>query len=940
MADSAARAREPDFAALIAELVKFRDERLNREPSDRVLAKAATVSPTTIGTWLRGDSFPQQIDQLLKLLQAIRGQAEAMGLIRKAGVAALLDSDRWRRAHEAEARRRAEGTRAAVQAQQGRIVLERMRPGRPLEEVSDPFQLEVHHAIEAEGESTDLPVLPVYVQREHDRLLEAVVEQAAAGGSRIAVLVGGSSTGKTRTCWEALRPLREQGGWRLWHPIDPSHPDAVLADLTYVGPRTVVWLNEAQFYLDDALGERAAAGLRELLRDSGRAPVLVLATLWPKHWDTLTTRTTPDLHAQARELLDGHKIKVPDAFTSPDLVVLASQAANDPRLGEAAAHAQDGQITQYLAGVPVLLDRYQEAPPPTKALIHAAMDARRLGCRSPLPLTLLADAAPGYLTDAQWDQTNDDWLQEALTYVTAACKGIPGILTPVKPVANRNRRPGPANYSVQIGSGPLYRLADYLDQHGRRHRANEIPPVAFWGTVIRAHPDDLTALGEAAWGHGMRRDAAQLYKNATSYGNAEAAYNLVNHLRDIHPTDHRPARWAVIHASLDNPSAVAELLNALRMAEAHEQVAALLARDPAAHVSFNRPFGIGELLNALRRAEAHEQVAALLARDPATHASLDNPSAVAGLLNALRMAEAHEQVAALLARDPAAHVSFNHPIGMRGLLSALREAGADSQLAALAERTIIRANPDSPVVAIWLLNALQEVGAHSQMTRLAERFITQISLYKISFVARLLYALWRVGAHEQVAALLAHDPVARISFDDPFGIGWLLGALWRAEAHEQVAALLARDPAVHASLDDPSAVAALLDALREVGAHEQVAALLARDPAAHVSFNHPFGISEFLNALRAAGAHGQVATLLARDPAAQLGLEDPLAVIRLLNLLQEATSDDHFNTLVERLPGAGYFDQFVQIGDHGKRFKFGREPDGSAASSWTWDDLE
>jgi hypothetical protein len=37
---------------------------------------------------------------------------------------------------------------------------------------------------------------------------------------------------------------------------------------------TVVWLNEAQFYLDPAearLGERVAAGLRELLRDPGRA---------------------------------------------------------------------------------------------------------------------------------------------------------------------------------------------------------------------------------------------------------------------------------------------------------------------------------------------------------------------------------------------------------------------------------------------------------------------------------------------------------------------------------------------------------------------------------------------------------------------------------------------------------------------------------------------
>ncbi|WP_431933332.1 hypothetical protein [Nonomuraea jabiensis] len=238
-------------------------------------------------------------------------------------------------------------------------------PGRPLEEVADPFehQLEVHPAIDTGA--AGVPVLPVYVPREHDRLLGEVVARAAAGSSGIAVLVGGSSTGKTRACWEALTLLRERDQpWRLWHPIDPTRPGAALTELSGIGPYTVVWLNEAQFYLaEQKTGEQVAAGLRELLRDPHRTPVLVLATLWPEHWITLTTRTDPDLHAQARELLDGHKIKVPEAFTGTDLATLAHYVGKDPRLGEAAEHAQGGQITQYLAGVPVLLDRYLEAPP-------------------------------------------------------------------------------------------------------------------------------------------------------------------------------------------------------------------------------------------------------------------------------------------------------------------------------------------------------------------------------------------------------------------------------------------------------------------------------------------------------------------------------------------------------------------------------------------------
>jgi hypothetical protein len=195
--------------------------------------------------------------------------------------------------------------------------------GRLLAEVTDPFGLEVHRPISLEGRE-DLPELPLYVTREHDRELAGTVQSAVAGTSGIAVLVGGSSTGKTRACWEALQLLRgvpPSESWRLWHPIDPSRPGAALRELPSIGPRTVVWLNEAQFYLDgpDGVGEQVAAGLRALLRDPARGPVLVLATLWPEYWFGLTSRPSDgalDVHAQARELLAGRDISVPTAFSN------------------------------------------------------------------------------------------------------------------------------------------------------------------------------------------------------------------------------------------------------------------------------------------------------------------------------------------------------------------------------------------------------------------------------------------------------------------------------------------------------------------------------------------------------------------------------------------------------------------------------------------------
>ncbi|MCW2936648.1 MAG: hypothetical protein JWM19_7610 [Actinomycetia bacterium] len=206
--------------------------------------------------------------------------------------------------------------------------------GRPLEKVTDPFAFEVHRPVQAQEPQLGLPALPAYVPRPHDGELAEVVRAAAEGTSGMAVLVGGSSTGKTRACWEALGLLRERPeGWRLWHPIDP---EAALRELGLIGPRTVIWLNEAQSYLapaDAGLGERIAAGLRELLRDPGRAPVLVLAALWPQYWIDLTARPAAgtDPHAQARELLAARDIAVPTAFTADQLPLLT--AAGDPRPG-------------------------------------------------------------------------------------------------------------------------------------------------------------------------------------------------------------------------------------------------------------------------------------------------------------------------------------------------------------------------------------------------------------------------------------------------------------------------------------------------------------------------------------------------------------------------------------------------------------------------------
>ena len=882
--------------------------------------------------------------------------------------------------------------------------------GRPLEEVTDPFVLEVHRPVQPEEAPPGLPVLPPYVPREHDQVLGQVVRAAAEGRSEIAVLVGGSSTGKTRACWETLALLRDQDPpWRLWHPIDPTRPDAALAELAGIGPRTVVWLNEAQFYLtpaDGGLGERVAAGLRELLRDPGRAPVLVLATMWQQFWDTLTARPADgdDAHAQARELLTGHHIPVPAAFTQAQMSQL--DRAADVRLALAARSVSDGAVIQFLAGAPELLARYHNAPPAAKALICAAMDARRLGMGASLLQAFLEAAAAGYLTDTEWDGLGEDWLEQALAYTAVSCKGTRGPLTRIRPRPARGRGDQPA--STAAAAGPLYRLADYLDQHGRAYRASQIPPAEFWSAgAAHAAPGDQAALGDGAEARGLYRDSAQLHKNAAASGNLRAALYLSNP-PDCLSADPRPAHWAAAHAPLDNPGGAARLLYSLREAGAHEQAAALLARDPAAHAALDNPDGVASLLDRLREAGAQGQVTALLRRDPAAHVSLDKLPYVARLLGKLRVAGAHGQVIALAARA-AADAPLDNPDGVASLLGSLRKAGAHEQAAALAARAAADAPLDNLRDVAWLLYRLREAGAHEQAAALAARAAADAPLDNPGGVALLLDRLREAGAHEQAAALAAraaadapldnpravavlltelrlagaHEQAAALAaraaadapLDNPGGVASLLDRLREAGAHQQVAALLARDPAAHAPLDNPGGVASLLDSLREAGAHQQVAALLARDPAAHAPLDNPGAVASLLDSLREAGAHEQAAALLARDPAAHAPLDNPGAVASLLDRLREAGAHEQAAalaaraaadapldnpdgvtglldrlreagareqaaTLTDRLPPVGMFWLFLLQTGPADQFCFGREAEGTPATPWGWEDLD
>lgn len=401
-------------------------------------------------------------------------------------------------------------------------------PGRPLS-AWDPHDLEVHPAGVASCEGAvarERRVLPGYVPRRHDLVLADAVRDAAAGRSRMLVLVGTSSTGKTRACWEAVQRLADDG-WRLWHPFAPGRAEAALTDLYRVAPRTVVWLNEAQHYLGDSVhGERIAAAVHHLLTSPERAPVLVLGTLWPEYasqYTALPKPGRPDPHSLTRELLSARRVPVPHSFDNDALNAARVLAqAGDVLLADALSRAAEhGGVTQDLAGAPELLRRYEDGSPAARAILHAAMDAHRLGIGLHLPQAFLTDAALGYLSDVDYQQLDGDWAEAAYAELAQPVHGKQAPLSRVRPrLAHSPLEPPSVTEEMALTAeqGQLFQLADYLAQYGRTQRRTQCPPVSFWHAAHThlTSGDDLDRLADAAgqrhrlqWEHHLRRQAAE-----------------------------------------------------------------------------------------------------------------------------------------------------------------------------------------------------------------------------------------------------------------------------------------------------------------------------------------------------------------------------------------------------------------------------------------------
>jgi hypothetical protein len=775
--------------------------------------------------------------------------------------------------------------------------------------------------------------MPAYVRRPHDEQLRAVLDPETEY-SRLVVIRGDALTGTSRTVYESVTGVLAD--WTLEHP--PAVAALAARIEAGIPPRTVLWLGELRHYADADGGAAVLDLLDDVLEHEGQ--VVAIGTIWPGYWDSyaaaaaaglgacdpaaMVGRMLAGLHVLAEYDLASHDpayggvVDVPGRFTAGEMAAAAE--TGDPVLvGAAAAAGPDGQLTQCLAGAGDLLSRYDGpgADPYGRALITAAMDASRLGHAGPLPAALLRAAAVGYLAGPHHTAGRAGEWDTALAWAT----GTAGVLQLVPPAAG-NGTPG-------------YRVTGYLDQHGRRTRADQPGPASLWDALAAyaTSASDRGRLAQAAQDRGLYRHAATLWTNAAAAGRADAARHLVTHLgASAEPAGAgRVARWAAGQAGLDDPWDAARLLDALRAAGAGDAIAVLLARDPAGHVSLDHRWDVAELLRALRAAGAADAARALAVR-VAGQVGLGDPRYVSWLLRALREAGAAEALQALAARIAA----DTHPEAIGDvvrLLDGLHAVGAIDAIRTLAGRAVEAVDVEDPYDVAALLNALRAVGADAEVRALLARDPGRhASLDHTGGVADLLGALHAAGADDAVRVLAARA-AAEVSLEDGEYAARLLRVLRAAGADDAIGILVARDPAGQVSLMFLEDVAQLLEALRAAGAGDAVQALAARvadhasvyflqdtpllsalcaagawdavrtltsGAAEEVLIDHPIDVAELLEELRDAGAADAIQALLARDPAGQASLHDPWDVAVLLEALGTAEAGDAVRALASR----------------------------------------
>jgi len=218
------------------------------------------VSRTSLYDWMKSSHLPDDDGPVLEVVHLCLDAARRRGA---SVYPAPPDAQGWR--DLLSAAKQARDGHAAVAIRGPERKGGPTRPGMPIRRWN-PVALGVHSAIGG--------TLPAYARREHDDLLRTLLDPKVMP-SRMVVLRGASSTGKTRAAYEAVRECLPE--WLVDYP----RTTAILAKRLREGftPRTVVWLDELRHFTSP--DTQVLAELADMLTMSSQ--VVVIATLWPAY---------------------------------------------------------------------------------------------------------------------------------------------------------------------------------------------------------------------------------------------------------------------------------------------------------------------------------------------------------------------------------------------------------------------------------------------------------------------------------------------------------------------------------------------------------------------------------------------------------------------------------------------------------------------------------
>ncbi|WP_190173988.1 hypothetical protein [Streptomyces mirabilis] len=848
----------------------------------RANERAVRITNRQISNWAKATNRPSET-ALLQLVRVLvkhaRGERER--LVREGKPVpvlpkGLLDEDSW-----------AKWLRAAWD---GAV------PGSvPTVRDIDAEYLGVHRAVAASAPNgagaTDVrhAQLPPYLVREHDRQLRQTLTETVHGGPSVfALLLGESTTGKTRALYEAV--LEQAPGHCLLHPADAEELQELLQNEAVV-PGTVLWLNETQRYLDASSGQAIAKQLSRLLAKA--SGIVVVGAMWrTPHYSRLTAQGGRNDPGLVRDLLLGSRtvhLNVPMALTPDECEEFRAVGHADRRVIDAlsAGTVDDGRVIQHLSGGPELLDGYRNQTlftPVEHALITAALDARRLGHHQPIPSALLADAADGYMPPRR-RSSKPDWADVALHELTCGYRdGDPEDRTDI-----RHALTALAVHVPRSGTPPLFEPADYLDQHTRYDRVDQLGPASLWQALLdhTSDPNTLVHLADAAFNRSLYKHAVRLSRKAVLAGSSHAGSRLIRRMAHLGlDQDHHAARWVAEHADVTTPYGAVWLLEALREVDAGPEMK-VVARRAARAASLHEPSRAASLLDALREADAVEEAQAV-ARRAVKDADLTDLYGVRSLLKALREADAVEEAQAVARRavkdaDPADLYGVREEVRAFCAVDAVDEARA---VVALVAR---RATVADPVRAAHLLRDLRAMGAVHDLRILADRAadgvdLNATELFYDSSIGMLLKELLESDVYH-AAARLIHRIAAEADLTEPRRLPELLKMVREACSFTKARALDA---------DRMGAAEYAADVLRtigEVGIDDAISVLADRSTE-ETDLSYPRDIAHLLGVLREAGENEAARKVAIRaTEQINLTLTAPYSVDALLRALREAGGD-------------------------------------------------